>query len=175
MTASSCASPRRSTRLKKSPSRRPIRKRWAARWARCRSNSSRARAATNSTAASYEYHRNTALNSAYWFTNRDTSYNVNAAKNCGNPGSSSFNPATMVPWTRIATRRAPRICSINSAAASAARSRFRSSSTGATGRSSSSTTKSSANPLSVVRQRTILHPLAQSGVFRYGTGANAVK
>src|SRR5215470_5990231 len=31
----------------------------------------------------YEYHRNTALNSAYWFTNRDTTpYNVEAAKLC---------------------------------------------------------------------------------------------
>src|SRR5215813_3370291 len=31
----------------------------------------------------YEYHRNTALNSAYWFTNRDTqAYNVEAAQPC---------------------------------------------------------------------------------------------
>ena len=47
----------------------------------------------------YEYHRNTALNSAYWFTNRDTTpYNVKAARPCGDPNSSTFNPNTMVAY-----------------------------------------------------------------------------
>ena len=121
----------------------------------------------------YYYHRNTALNSAYWFTNRDTSYNVNAAKNCGDPGNSSFNPATMVPWTPDC--RSPRAANLfhqfggrvggpvsipglfdgrNRAFFFVNYEEFR-------------------QPTSVVRQRTILHPLAQSGFFRYGTGANA--
>src|SRR5215510_14617679 len=47
----------------------------------------------------YYYHRNTALNSAYWFTNRDTSFNLQAAKQCGDPSKSTFNSATMVPWS----------------------------------------------------------------------------
>jgi Carboxypeptidase regulatory-like domain len=54
----------------------------------------------------YEYHRNTALNSNYWYTNRDTSYNLEAAKPCGDPSSSSFNKTTMVPWSPDC--RAPR-------------------------------------------------------------------
>ncbi|HEU0175810.1 MAG TPA: TonB-dependent receptor [Blastocatellia bacterium] len=120
----------------------------------------------------YEYHRNTALNSAYWFTNRDTSYNVEAAKNCGNPSSSSFNAATMVPWSTDC--RAPRAANLfhqyggrfggpilipklfngrNRAFFFVNYEEFR-------------------QPTSVVRQRTILTPLAQSGVFTYGTGAN---
>src|SRR5262249_24776526 len=45
-----------------------------------------------------EYHRNPALNANYWFTNRDTSYNVKAAKICGDPNSPSFNPNTMVAY-----------------------------------------------------------------------------
>ena len=123
--------------------------------------------------STYYYHRNTALNSAYWFTNRDTSYNVNAAKNCGDPGNSSFNPATMVPWTPDC--RSPRAANLfhqfggrvggpvsipglfdgrNRAFFFVNYEEFR-------------------QPTSVVRQRTILHPLAQSGVFRFGTGANA--
>jgi hypothetical protein len=120
----------------------------------------------------YNYHRNTALNSAYWFTNRDTSYNVTAAKNCGNPSSSSFDPVTMVPWSPDC--RAPRAANLfhqfggriggpvfipglfngrNRAFFFVNYEEFR-------------------QPTSVVRQRVILHPLAQSGVFRYGTGAN---
>jgi hypothetical protein len=123
--------------------------------------------------STYYYHRNTALNSAYWFTNRDTSYNVQAAKNCGDPSSSSFNPATTVPWTPDC--RSPRAANLfhqfggrlggpvlvpglfngrNRAFFFVNYEEFR-------------------QPTSVVRQRTILHPLAQSGVFRYGTGANA--
>ncbi len=47
----------------------------------------------------YEYHRNPALNANYWYNNRNNSYNVEAAKPCGNPSSPSFNPATMVPWS----------------------------------------------------------------------------
>jgi len=54
----------------------------------------------------YEYHRNTVLNSNYWYTNRDTSYNLEAAKPCGDPSSSSFNKNTMVPWSPDC--RAPR-------------------------------------------------------------------
>jgi hypothetical protein len=120
----------------------------------------------------YEYHRNTALNSAYWFTNRDTSYNREAAKNCGNPGSSSFNSATMVPWSPDC--RAPRAANLfnqfggrlggpilipklfngrNKAFFFVNYEEFR-------------------QPTAVVRQRTILTPLAQSGVFTYGTGAS---
>jgi hypothetical protein len=120
----------------------------------------------------YEYHRNTALNSAYWFTNRDTSYNREAAKNCGNPASPSFNPATMVPWSPDC--RAPRAANLfhqyggrlggpilipklfngrNRAFFFVNYEEFR-------------------QPTAVVRQRTILTPLAQSGVFTYGTGAS---
>jgi hypothetical protein len=120
----------------------------------------------------YEYHRNTALNSAYWFTNRDTSYNREAAKNCGDPSSSSFNPVTMVPWSPDC--RAPRAANLfhqfggrlggpilipklfngkNRAFFFVNYEEFR-------------------QPTAVVRQRTILTPLAQSGVFTYGSGAS---
>jgi carboxypeptidase family protein/TonB-dependent receptor-like protein len=120
----------------------------------------------------YEYHRNTALNSAYWFTNRDTSYNRELAKNCGDPNSSGFNPATTVPWSPDC--RAPRAANLfhqfggriggpilipklfngrNRAFFFVNYEEFR-------------------QPTAVVRQRTILHPLAQSGVFRWGSGAN---
>jgi hypothetical protein len=120
----------------------------------------------------YNYHRNTALNSAYWFTNRDTSYNEIAAKNCGDPSSSTFDPVTMVPWTPDC--RSPRAANLfhqfggrvggpimipglfngrNRAFFFVNYEEFR-------------------QPTAVVRQRTILHPLAQQGVFRYGTGAN---
>jgi hypothetical protein len=47
----------------------------------------------------YHYHRNPALNSNYWFNNRDTSYNVEAARPCGDPSSSTFNPNTMIAWS----------------------------------------------------------------------------
>src|SRR5262245_20430519 len=65
------------------------------------------RSGTNSFNGSvYEYHRNPVLNSNYWFNNRDTSYNGEAAKPCGNPSDSSFNRNTMIPWTPDC--RAPR-------------------------------------------------------------------
>jgi len=123
----------------------------------------------------YEYHRNTALNSAYWFTNRDTApYNVKAAKPCGDPGSPAFNSNTMVPYDPD-NCHAPRAANLfhqfggrvggpiwipglfngrNRAFFFVNYEEFR-------------------QPTAVVRQRTILHPLAQSGVFQYGTGANA--
>ncbi len=122
----------------------------------------------------YEYHRNTALNTAYWFTNRDTSYNVQAAKNCGDPNSSSFNPATTVAWSPDC--RAPRAANLfhqfggrvggpilipglfngrNRAFFFVNYEEFR-------------------QPTAVVRQRTVLHPLAQSGVFRYGSTGREV-
>ncbi|MFN0108781.1 MAG: carboxypeptidase regulatory-like domain-containing protein [Blastocatellia bacterium] len=122
----------------------------------------------------YEYHRNTALNSAYWFTNRDASpYNVKAAKICGNPNSPTFNANTMVAYTPEDCQ-APRAANLfnqfggrlggpiwlpkifngkNKAFFFVNYEEFR-------------------QPTQVVRQRTILNPLAQSGVFRYGTGAN---
>jgi hypothetical protein len=120
----------------------------------------------------YNYHRNTALNSAYWFTNRDTSYNVKAAKPCGDPSDSSFNSATTVPWSPDC--RAPRAANLfhqfggrvggpimipglfngrNRAFFFVNYEEFR-------------------QPTAVVRQRRILHPLAQSGVFQYGSGAS---
>src|SRR5262245_6040472 len=116
----------------------------------------------------YEYHRNTALNSAYWFTNRDTSYNVAAAKPGGNRSSSPFNPVTMAPGAPDC--RAPRAANLfhqfggrvggpilipglfngrNRAFFFVNYEEFR-------------------QPTSVVRTRRILHPLAQSGVFQYG-------
>ncbi len=54
----------------------------------------------------YHYHRNPALNSNYWFNNRDTSYNREAARPCGDPSSSTFNPNTMIAWSPDC--RAPR-------------------------------------------------------------------
>src|SRR6266511_2200413 len=120
----------------------------------------------------YYYHRNTALNSAYWFTNRDTSYNLEAAKQCGDPSKSTFNKATMVPWSPdcVAQRAANLFHQYggrvggpitipglfngrNRAFFFVNYEEFR-------------------QPTAVVRQRVILHPLAQSGVFRYGSGAN---
>src|SRR5262245_59840274 len=113
----------------------------------------------------YEYHRNTALNSAYWFTNRDTTpYNVEAAKLCDGV-QAPFDPDKC---------HAPRAANLfnqfggrvggpiripglfdgrNRAFFFVNYEEFR-------------------QPTAVVRQRTILHPLAQSGVFQYGSGAN---
>ena len=123
----------------------------------------------------YEYHRNTALNSAYWFTNRDaTPYNVEAAKFCGDPNSSSFNAATQIAYdpNKCHAQRAanlfhqfggrlggpiwlPKIFNgRNRAFFFVNYEEFR-------------------QPTQVVRQRTILSPQAQAGLFQYGTGANA--
>ena len=123
----------------------------------------------------YEYHRNTALNSAYWFTNRDaTPYNVEAAKFCGDPNSPTFNAATQFAYDPKKCH-APRAANLfhqyggrlggpiwipkifngrNRAFFFVNYEEFR-------------------QPTQVVRQRTILSPQAQSGVFQYGTGANA--
>ncbi len=133
----------------------------------------------------YEYHRNTALNSAYWFTNRDAQpYNVATAKNCvngtntvtGAPGPTpvAINPATQELYTPE-NCRAQRAANLfhqfggriggpitipglfsgkNKAFFFVNYEEFR-------------------QPTQVVRQRTILHPDAQGGLFRYGTGANA--
>jgi hypothetical protein len=57
----------------------------------------------------YEYHRNPSLNSNYWFNNRDTSYNVQLARPCGDPNSSSFSPTTMVPWTPDCRATRPKV------------------------------------------------------------------
>jgi hypothetical protein len=123
----------------------------------------------------YHYHRNTALNSAYWFTNRDGApYDVKAAKFCADPNSSTFNPNTQVAYDpgRCNAQRAanlfhqfggrvggpitiPKLFSgKNRAFFFVNYEEFR-------------------QPTQVVRQRTILHPDAQTGIFRYGTGANA--
>src|SRR5262245_12255892 len=110
----------------------------------------------------YEYHRNTALNSAYWFTNRDTTpYNVEAAQPCDGVRA-PFDPDKC---------HAPRAANLfnqfggrvggpiripglfdgrNRAFFFVNYEEFR-------------------QPTAVVRQRTILHPQAQQGVFRYGT------
>ncbi|MFN0124913.1 MAG: TonB-dependent receptor [Blastocatellia bacterium] len=113
----------------------------------------------------YEYHRNTALNSAYWFTNRDTTpYNVEAAQPCDGVRA-PYDPAKC---------KAPRAANLfhqfggrlggpiripglfngkNKAFFFVNYEEFR-------------------QPTQVVRQRTILTPDAQTGIFRYGTGAN---
>lgn len=114
----------------------------------------------------YEYHRNTALNSNYWFTNRDTTpYNVELAQPCDNVRA-QYDPNKC---------KAPRAANLfhqfggriggpiripglfngkNKAFFFVNYEEFR-------------------QPRSVSRQRTILHPSAQAGVFQYGTGANA--
>jgi hypothetical protein len=114
----------------------------------------------------YEYHRNTALNSAYWFTNRDTTpYNVEAAQPCDgvrapyNPDKCKAPRAAnlfhqfggrvggpiRIPWLFNGKNRAFFFVNYEE---------FR-------------------QPTQVVRQRTILTPAAQAGNFTYGTGANA--
>jgi hypothetical protein len=118
----------------------------------------------------YEYHRNTALNSNYWYTNRDTSFNLEAAKPCGDPSSSSFNKTTMVPWSPDC--RAPRAANLfnqyggrvggpivipkllngrDRAFFFVNYEEFR-------------------QPNSVSRTRTILTPEAQRGIFKYAGG-----
>lgn len=111
----------------------------------------------------YEYHRNTALNSAYWFTNRDTTpYNVEAAQPCDGVRA-PYDPDKC---------HAPRAANLfhqyggrvggpiwipglfngrNRAFFFVNYEEFR-------------------QPTQIVRQRTILHPLTQSGVFQYGSG-----
>lgn len=116
----------------------------------------------------YEYHRNTWLNSAYWFTNRDsTPYSVEDAKFCGSAaGQIAFDP------DKCKAQRAANLFNQyggrvggpiwipklfdgrNRAFFFVNYEEFR-------------------QPTQVVRQRTILSPLAQAGVFSYGTGANA--
>jgi Carboxypeptidase regulatory-like domain len=120
----------------------------------------------------YYYHRNTALNSAYWFTNRDTSYNLQAAKQCGDPSNSTFNSATMVPWSPdcVAQRAANLFHQYGGRVGGPIRipGLFN-------GRNRAFffvNYEEFRQPTAVVRQRVILHPLAQSGVFRYGSGAN---
>lgn len=124
----------------------------------------------------YEYHRNTALNSAYWFTNRDaTPYNVQAAKLCGDPNSAGFNSNTMVAYDPK-NCHAPRAANLfhqfggrlggpirvpklfngkNKAFFFVNYEEFR-------------------QPTQVVRQRTILSPQTQSGVFQYNRTVNGV-
>lgn len=113
----------------------------------------------------YEYHRNTALNSAYWFTNRDTTpYNIEAAqpcdgvrapydpKKCNAPRAANlFNQfggrlggPIRIPWLFNGKNRAFFFVNYEE---------FR-------------------QPTQVVRQRTILTPAAQAGIFTYGTAAN---
>lgn len=47
----------------------------------------------------YEYHRNPSTQANYWFTNRNGApYDVAAAKNCGDPSSSTFDPNKMVAY-----------------------------------------------------------------------------
>lgn len=123
----------------------------------------------------YEYHRNTALNSAYWFTNRDAApYNVQTAKTCVN-GLSPINPATQELYTPE-NCRAQRAANLfnqyggrlggpitipklfngkNRAFFFVNYEEFR-------------------QPTAVVRQRTILHPTTQSGVFQYNRTVNGV-
>ncbi|MGH9842129.1 MAG: carboxypeptidase regulatory-like domain-containing protein [Blastocatellia bacterium] len=108
----------------------------------------------------YEYHRNTALNSAYWFTNRDTTpYNVEAAQPCD---------GVRAPYDRDKCK-APRAANLfhqfggriggpiripklfdgrNRAFFFVNYEEFR-------------------QPTQVVRQRTILHPQTQAGIFQY--------
>ena len=47
----------------------------------------------------YEYHRNPTTQANYWFTNRNGApYDIQAAKNCGDPSLPSFDPKTMVAY-----------------------------------------------------------------------------
>ncbi len=114
----------------------------------------------------YEYHRNTALNSAYWFTNRDaTPYNVELAQPCDgvraqyDPKKCNARRAANL-FNQFGGRlggpiRIPGLFNgKNRAFFFVNYEEFR-------------------QPTQVVRQRTILSPEAQQGIFRYGTGANA--
>ncbi len=114
----------------------------------------------------YEYHRNTALNSAYWFTNRDTTpYNVEAAQPCDNVRAQYDPNKCQAPRAANLFHQfggriggpitIPKLFSgKNRAFFFVNYEEFR-------------------QPTQVVRQRTILHPSAQAGIFQYGTGANA--
>ncbi len=128
----------------------------------------------------YEYHRNTALNSAYWFSNRDGQpYNVQTAKNCvngtntvtGAPGPTSVALAANQELFTPENCQSPRAANLfhqfggrlggpiripwlfngkNKAFFFVNYEEFR-------------------QPRSLGRQRTILSPEAQQGIFRYGT------
>jgi hypothetical protein len=118
----------------------------------------------------YEYHRNPYLNSNFWYNNRDNSYNVEAAKPCGNPSSATFNPATMVPWSTDC--RAPRDRVLLNQYG------------GAVGGPISIPKLFNGRdrafffvnyeeyrlPEQVTRNRTVLSPDAQAGIFRYAGG-----
>jgi hypothetical protein len=127
----------------------------------------------------YEYHRNPALNSNYWFNNRDTSYNVEAAKPCGDPSSSSFNPNTMIPWNPDCRAPRDRVLLNQFGFRVGGPFKFPKKLFGPLGFDGRDKAFFFINyeefrlPTQVTRQRTIMSPDAQRGVFRYGTGANA--
>src|SRR5262249_20243884 len=116
----------------------------------------------------YEYHRNPALNANYWFTNRDTSYNVKAAKICGDPNSPSFNPNTMVAYDP-AKCKAPRDRILFNQYGFRAGGPIRLPKL-YDGRNKAFffvNYEEFRFPSQVSRQRTIFNPLTQQGIFRY--------
>ncbi|NOT61734.1 MAG: TonB-dependent receptor, partial [Acidobacteria bacterium] len=132
----------------------------------------------------YEYHRNTALNSAYWFTNRDGQpYNIKTAKNCVN-GTNTITGAPG-PTARVLEPNQELYTSENCQAQRAANlfHQFGGRLGGPIRIPWLFNGKNRAfffvnyeefrQPTQVVRQRIILSPDAQAGIFRYGTGANA--
>ena len=122
----------------------------------------------------YEYHRNPALNSNYWFNNRDTSYNVEAAKPCGDPSSSSFNPNTMIPWNSDCRAPRDRVLLNQFGFRVGGPFKFPKKLFGPLGFDGRDKAFFFINyeefrlPTQVTRQRTIMSPDAQRGVFRYG-------
>jgi hypothetical protein len=132
----------------------------------------------------YEYHRNTALNSAYWFTNRDGQpYNIKTAKNCVN----GTNTVTGAPGpTPVALAANQELYTAENCQAARAANLFHQFGGRLGGPIRIPWLFNGKNkafffvnyeefrqPTQVVRQRTILSPDAQAGNFRYGTGANA--
>jgi len=123
----------------------------------------------------YEYHRNPALNSNYWFNNRDTSYNVEAARPCGDPNSSSFNPNTMVAWTPDCRAPRDRVLLNQFGFRVGGPFVFPKKLFGPLAFNGHDKAFFFINyeefrlPTQVTRQRTIMSPEAQRGVFRYGS------
>src|SRR5215470_6490599 len=116
----------------------------------------------------YEYHPNTALNSNYWFTNRDTSFSVKAAKPCGDPNAPGFNPVTTTPFNKDDCR-APRAANLFNQFGGRLGGPIRIPKL-FDGRDRAFffvNFEEFRQPNAIARQRTILSPLTQSGVFQY--------
>lgn len=128
----------------------------------------------------YYYHRNTALNSNYWFTNRDTApYNVETAKTCVNGTTSLIGAPSATPAALTASQELYNPSNCQALRAKALFHQYGGRLGGPivipklfNGRDKAFffvNYEEFRQPNEVARTRNILSPLAQAGTFQYGT------